>query len=133
MVVIRNASSNRTIVHQDGDRYYRIEPLSTLEVDEDIAKAIFGSWPDAMPISPSADVGGRTECWEEKCGPIFEKAKIEFNIKPIKQTVGPDRLEVVEPPQPIDGEKNFHACPQCGQEFETLQGCRLHQKKIHKS
>lgn len=142
---IFNESVSKTIVHSEGGEYYRIDPLQTAEIPDEIAESILSGW-------PTAKVPGKTKDnlpavpWEHRCGDVWEKAKKEFGIKEkaMKETRGPERPEVVEPEIPADAvdpdsgriqkdKLNKNVCPTCAAEFPTLKGCRLHQRKKHLS
>lgn len=134
-MLIQNNSVSRTIVHNDGDQIYRIDPLGTLNVPEEVAESILTGWAVAAPVTEEKPNLPKVP-WEHKCGEVWKKAKMEFGLtEEVKETVGAARPEVEEPVNVADitGDKNKNICPSCAQEFPTLKGVRLHQRRLHKS
>ena len=143
---IRNTSHSRTIVHNENNQTYRVDPGMVAELPDDVAASVLQGWQIA-----SMNVGGTVETlpskpWEQNTGALWERLKVEFPHigRQQKETVGPDRPEVIEPAQPVDAydgsgkliesKANVHACPEdgCGKKFTLLRACRSHQTKMHK-
>jgi len=146
MISVRNTSSSRTILHQDGTVVHRIEPTMVKDFEEDIANAILSGWNIAAVNGEQASPVPATP-WEHSAGPTWEKAKQEFrlmehSISPA-MTVGPDRPAVVEPPIPkdaidehgnvIESKLNTHVCNICERPYKLLGHLRNHQRKEHKA
>jgi len=141
MVSVKNTSQFRTIVHDDAGDIYRIEPNSLINVKDEIAEAIMLGWPEAKAITENGEENKSSAPWEHACGAAWEEVKKALAGKEVIKTVGADRPPIVEPSLPsdavgedgrvIESKTNVHACPTCEAAFNTLKGCRLHQRKVH--
>jgi hypothetical protein len=138
IVAIHNISSNRAINQTIGGKVYSIGAGRVGEFPRSIADRILAEWPNAK-IAVDERVQAPAEPWEAKMGDAFERAKVAHNIdlsKP-KDTVGPKRPEVKEPPIPKDENgqpdpsANKFVCPTCVAEFPSVKMCREHQRVEH--
>jgi hypothetical protein len=96
------------------------------------------NWPAVVEVRPEAEVKEQP-AWEQSCGDAYERARLAHADRGfmVKNTVGPERPKVVEPPIPAgpdgrpDTEANVFVCPNCSIKFKSLVACRSHQRVEH--
>lgn len=142
---IYNTSPSRVISYTDNGIIYNIDPLTLLEVPDQVGAAILDEWSEASTEGP-AKVALPPEPWEHKAGPAWEEAKkahgLSDSTTPPKTPTGPDTPPVEEEHIPADavntetGEvndklTNTHLCTYCQQEYKRIGDLRNHMKKQH--
>jgi len=138
MLAIHNVSTNRSITQVISGKTYTIGAGRVAELPKSIADKILLEWPNAK-IAVSEEAIAAAEPWENGYPDVLARARAEHSAKgfQVKDTVGPRRPKVKEPPIPKDmqgkpDEKaNVFVCPNCVAQFTTLLVCREHQKSEH--
>ena len=112
-----------------------------MELPREVAERLMEEWPNCRPAQEARETTAKQQVpWEESCGDAYKRAMAAHRPVggfQVKDTVGPDRPKVQEPPVPQDrdgrpdSKANVFLCPTCGQRFPKVQACREHQRIEH--
>lgn len=138
-VKVHNINPRRDINHTFCGKLYVIRAGCVSDpLPRPVAEAIMREWQGARPASEDTGTEPPEE-WERRYPNAYAAAKAQHGADgfQVKDTVGPDRPKVVDPPVPSgedgkpDVKANKFVCPQCLMEFGSHKVKCEHMKSEH--